>query len=69
MFGSLFILPVGEQIFSECLNGAQHGEGPNKKSLSYPCHLLALLGYVSCMRVAFTKQNIECTFQEHFRKF
>lgn len=31
MFGSLFTLPVGEQIFSECLNGAQNGEGPNKK--------------------------------------
>lgn len=31
MFGSLFTLPVGEQIFSEYLNGAHHGEGPNKK--------------------------------------
>ena len=53
-------------MFTECPSGAQHGEGPNKVTVAHPHHQLALLSFLSCIRVAFMKEDMSSCLNHIF---
>lgn len=65
----MFILPVGELMFTERLNGAQHGEGRNRKVTLSSTSSVGFITLSFLVKGSFYEKEHELMFQAYFREF